>query len=99
MLVKECYNVIEPYAQNTDIGLLCKQTQIAKFLASILSKTELVASTENFGHLADTEWYNFGSMYFLQEFILSHEISSNLKCLLKGWYSGKKKTKEEEQRT
>ena len=47
--------MIEPYAQNTDIGLLCKQTQIAKFLASILSKTELVASTESFGHLADTK--------------------------------------------
>ena len=93
--------MIEPYAQNTDIGLLCKQTQIAKFLAGILSKTELVASTESFGHLADTKWYIFGSMYFLQEFILSHEISSNLKCLLNGWYSGKKKkkkTKEEEQR-
>ena len=47
--------MIEPYAQNTDIGLLCQQTQIAKFLACILSKTELVASTESFGHLADTK--------------------------------------------
>ena len=54
-IIHECYNAIEPYAQNTDIGFLCKQTQIDKFLASTLSKTELVASTENFGHLADTE--------------------------------------------